>query len=234
MLKINIRGLAALTMLGATSLVLAQTQVKAPDQPTFAKDVAPILQRACQNCHRPGNIGPMSLLTYQDVRPWARSIKQQVVQRNMPPWYIDRAVGIRHFKNDPSLSDQEISMISKWVDNGAPMGNESDMPPPRKFDDNDRWHIGQPDVVVSLKKDIVVKAKAPDYWADLALEDINIKTDRYIQAIEVKPLKGAKAVHHAVAESRFENEQGNEQVGVLEEYAVGKFGDILTLSKQAG
>jgi hypothetical protein len=225
MLKINIRGLAALIMLGATSLVLAQTQVKAPDQPTFAKDVAPVLQRACQNCHRPGNIGPMSLLTYQDVRPWARSIKQQVVQRNMPPWYIDRAVGIRHFKNDPSLSDQEISMISKWVDSGAPMGNESDMPPPRKFDDNDRWHIGQPDVVVSLKKDIVVKAKAPDYWADLALEDINIKTDRYIQAIEVKPLKGAKAVHHAVAESRFENEQGNEEVGILEEYAVGKFGD---------
>src|SRR6202790_5700617 len=138
MLKINIRGLAALIMLGATSLVLAQTQVKAPDQPTFAKDVAPVLQRACQNCHRPGNIGPMSLLTYQEVRPWARSIRQQVVQRNMPPWYIDRSVGIHKFKNDPSLSDQEIDMISKWVDAGAPLGDPASMPPPRQFDDSDR------------------------------------------------------------------------------------------------
>src|SRR5437879_8861055 len=96
-------GLAAiLAMFGATGMVCAQA-------PTFAKDVAPILQRSCQPCHRPGNIAPMSLLTYQDVRPWARAIKQQVVQRNMPPWYIDRAVGIREFKNDPSLTDQEIA-----------------------------------------------------------------------------------------------------------------------------
>src|ERR1700691_1928154 len=88
---------------------------------TFAKDVAPILQRACQNCHRPGSIGPMPLLTYTDARPWARSIKQQVVQRNMPPWFIDRAVGIQKFKNDGSLSDQEIATISQWADAGAPM-----------------------------------------------------------------------------------------------------------------
>src|SRR5216683_3127857 len=105
---------------------------------TFARDVAPILQRSCQPCHRPGNIAPMSLLTYQEARPWARAMKQQVVQRNMPPWYIDRAVGIRQFKNDPSLSDQEIATISAWVDAGAPLGNEADMPPPRQFDDNDR------------------------------------------------------------------------------------------------
>jgi len=77
--------------------------IAAAQDPTFAKDVAPILQRACQNCHRPGNIGPMSLLTYQEARPWARSIKQQVAMRNMPPWFEDRAVGIQKFKNDPSL-----------------------------------------------------------------------------------------------------------------------------------
>jgi len=203
-------GLGALVIFGTSGLVQAQTK-SAPDQPTFASDVAPILQRSCQNCHRPGNIAPMSLLTYQDVRPWARAIKQQIAQRNMPPWYISRTVGVQKFKNDPSLSDQEIALISRWVDNGAPMGDDRDLPPPRKFDDNDRWHIGEPDVVVQLKKEVLVKAKAPDYWADLDLGDLALKTDRYIQAIEVKPLKGVKAVHHAVAQSRFEDEQGNLQ-----------------------
>ena len=90
---------AVLLMSGATGIGNAQAPAtQTPDQVTFAKDVAPILQRSCQNCHRPGNIGPMSLLTYQDVRPWARAIKQQIVQRNMPPWYIDRAVGIHSFR----------------------------------------------------------------------------------------------------------------------------------------
>jgi len=107
---------ATFAMFGATGLVCAQAPAKtSQDQPTFARDVAPILQRSCQPCHRPGNIAPMSLLTYQEARPWARAMKQQVVQRNMPPWYIDRAVGIRQFKNDPSLSDQEIPTISAWV-----------------------------------------------------------------------------------------------------------------------
>jgi len=216
-----------LALLGGTVVLCAQAPATPPpNQPTFAKDVAPILQKTCQTCHRPGNIAPMSLLTYQDVRPWARAIKQQVVQRNMPPWYIDRAVGINKFKNDPSLSDREIETISKWVDAGAILGNEADMPPPRQFEDSDRWHIGNPDVVVKLKKEVLVKAKAPDYWADLPMDDLGLTTDRYIRAIEVKPLMGANVVHHAVSNSRWEDEQGNEQQGLLEEYAVGKFGDI--------
>ena len=168
----------------------------------------------------------MSLLTYQDVRPWAKAIRQQVAQRNMPPWYIDRSVGIHSFKNDPSLSDAEIEMISKWVDAGAPLGDPVQMPPPKQFEDSDRWHIGTPDTVVVLKKEVMVKAKAPDYWADLPMEDLGLKTDRYIRAVEVKPIKGAKVVHHAVAQTRLEDEQGNEEQGLLEEYAVGKFGDI--------
>src|SRR5579872_6623937 len=135
--------------LGASQLVTGQTA----NQVTFAKDIAPIVQRSCQNCHRPGQIGPMSLLTYEEVRPWARSIKQRVVQRDMPPWYIDKAVGVKKFKEDKSLSDQEIALISKWVDDGAPLGNAKDMPPARTFDDSDRWHIGTPDVVATLKKD---------------------------------------------------------------------------------
>src|SRR5215469_10649824 len=103
---------------------LAQTPGKTTVAPvTFEKDILPILQQNCQSCHRPGQIGPMPLLTYQQARPWARAIKQQVVARNMPPWHIDRHVGIQKFKNDISLSDKQIAMISKWVDDGAPQGN---------------------------------------------------------------------------------------------------------------
>ena len=86
----------------------------------------------------------------------------------MPPWYIDRAVGLQEFKNDASLSDQEIATISAWVDAGAPMGNAADMPKPRVFDDSDRWHIGKPDVVVSLTKDVIVKSQAGRSMAGLA------------------------------------------------------------------
>src|SRR5271163_821527 len=111
-----------------------------PAGATFTKDVAPILQRACQNCHRPGSIAPMSLLTYQDARPWAKSIKEKVVLRVMPPWHIDRNVGITKFKDDPSLSDTEISTIVNWVDHGAPEGNTADLPPARQFNDDDTWH----------------------------------------------------------------------------------------------
>jgi hypothetical protein len=202
-------------------------RAQSPGQPiTFTKDVAPILQRACQNCHREGNIGPMPLLTYQEARPWARSIKQQVVQRNMPPWFEDRAVGIQRFKNDPSLSDQEIATIAKWVDSGAPMGNPADMPPPRKFDDADRWHIGKPDVVVTLKKEVTVKAGQADQWLDLPMETTGLKTDRYIQAVEIKPVTGSKVLHHAVASMRAPDDDSVQGSAHLEEYAVGKFGDI--------
>src|SRR4029434_6514210 len=121
-------------------------------QVTFTKDVAPILQRNCQQCHRPGSIAPMSLLTYQDARPWARSIKTKVSSREMPPWHIDRNVGITQFKDDPSLTDKEIATIAQWVDAGAPEGNPADMPPPKKFSDLDQWYIGKPDIVVTMDK----------------------------------------------------------------------------------
>src|ERR1700752_4118473 len=107
---IPFRWTLVVSALAAMHVSFAQTSdVASSDQVTFAKDVAPILQRDCQNCHRPGSIGPMSLLTYEDARPWARSIKQKVSQRDMPPWYIDKNVGIRDFKNDVSLSDGEIA-----------------------------------------------------------------------------------------------------------------------------
>src|SRR6476620_7004712 len=100
---------------------------------TFARDVAPILQRSCQNCHHAGAIAPMSLVSYEEARPWARSIKKQVTASELPPWYIDRHIGITKFKDDPSLTDAEIATIVKWVDQGAPAGDAKDMPPARQF-----------------------------------------------------------------------------------------------------
>src|SRR5207249_117434 len=158
----------------------------APAQVTFTKDVAPILQRSCQVCHRPGAIAPMSLLTYEDARPWARAIREKVVKREMPPWYIDKNIGITEFKDDPSLSDADIATISKWVDAGAPMGNAADAPAPRQFSDLDQWHIGKPDVVVTMKKPYVLPARGPDNIVDI-LVDPGFTEDMYVTAVESKP-----------------------------------------------
>jgi hypothetical protein len=194
-------------------------------QPTFTKDVAPILQRSCQNCHRPGSIAPMSLLTYEDARPWARSMKNRVSQRQMPPWHVDRAIGIRKFKDDPSLSDAEVATIVNWVDAGAPRGNPADMPPPRAFDDSDRWHIGKPDLIVSLPAENTIQPQSSDWWADF-VSDSGLTEDRYIKAIEAKPSTGAsRVVHHAVT-YLVDPDNNNPMGGVLNEYAVGKNGDV--------
>src|SRR5688572_25589510 len=108
--------------LGTSSPAVAQTA-----DVTFAKDIAPILQRSCQNCHRPDGVAPMPLVTYEEVRPWARAIKTRtgIGPRAgvMPPWYVEKTLGIQHFKDDPSLSDEEVLKIARWADNGAPLGN---------------------------------------------------------------------------------------------------------------
>src|SRR5208282_1967545 len=102
---------------------------------TFAKDIAPIFQEKCQDCHRKGGMAPMSLVTYEETRPWARSIKERVVTHQMPPWHLDKTVGIQEFKNDRSLSDAQIATIVRWVDSGAPLGNPKDMPPAKVYPD---------------------------------------------------------------------------------------------------
>src|SRR5437868_8257347 len=158
---------------------------------TFTKDVAPILQRSCQNCHRPDSIAPMSLLTYEEVRPWARAIKQNVVLRNMPPWHIDPNVGIHEFSNSVALSDREIATIAKWVDSGAPQGNPADMSPPRKFDDKDRWSIGTPDLIVEMPQDLVVPAKGPDRWPNI-IAARGLTEHRYTKAVVLSRSEGTK------------------------------------------
>ncbi len=209
------------------SASIALLAVSAQGQVTFTKDVAPILQKRCQVCHRPDTFAPMSLLTYEDARPWARSMKAKVVAREMPPWYIDKNVGIHNFKNDVSLTDQEIATIVKWADSGAPKGNPEDMPPPRKFDNSDQWHI-RPDLVVQLPKDQIVPAKAADRWVDV-LVDTGLTEDRYIKGVEIKTIKGFRAVHHASTSMKHEDDPDsadNVQGVFLNEYALGKNADV--------
>ena len=227
----------ALFVLLAVMMVLPSAAAEAPASgtttqrmATFTKDVAPILQNHCQVCHRPDTFAPMSLLTYNDVRPWARAIKEKVALREMPPWYVDKNVGISHFKNDASLSDAEIATLVNWVDCGAPQGNAADMPPPRKFEDTDKWHIGTPDLIVNLPKDWVVPRIAPDRWVDI-IADTGLTEDRYIKAVETKPTKGTAVVHHCVTYMRHADDDpadgtGTEQGTFLNEYAVGKNGDV--------
>ena len=230
----------ALFVTVASSPMTAGQSAPARPQVTFAKDVAPIFQEHCQVCHRPGSVAPMSLLRYEDARPWARSIKQQVVVRQMPPWYIDKNVGVQHFSNDRSLADDEIATLVAWVDAGAPQGNPADTPPPRQFPAAETWQIGQPDVIVSLPKDFLVKAKAPDQWPDI-LVDPGLTADRYIQGVQIMPTKGYAVVHHirtSIVEpndasrgsGQLDGTDGSLEVGeqgvFLNEYAIGKQGDL--------
>ena len=191
-------GALAVALSLGSSVALAQETTGAAGDVTFTKDVLPILQRSCQACHRPGAIAPMSLISYEDVRPWARSIKRYVESREMPPWYIDRRIGIQDFKDDPSLTDDEIATIAAWVDSGAPRGNPGDAPPAREFLDADDWRIGEPDLIVSLPEPYLLAADGPDVFPNI-LGDPGLTTDRYIKAVEVKPDPDSlQVVHHIV------------------------------------
>jgi len=192
---------------------------------TFSKDVLPILQRACQECHRAGSIAPMSLLTYEEVRPWARAIRLRVSERAMPPWFIDRRVGIRKFKDDPSLSDAEIATIVQWVDAGTPLGNPADAPSPRRFTDLNQWRIGKPDLIVTMPKAYIVKPQAPDAWPSFEL-DPQLTEDRYVKAVEVKPEPNSHVVVHHVTTTMIEPGGPADRGPFLNEYALGKNGDI--------
>ena len=206
---------------------------------TFTKDVAPILRRTPRSVIEARTFAPMSLMTYEQARPWAKSIKQKVLAREMPPWFIDKNVGVQHFSNDVSLTEQEMATIAKWVDSGAPQGNPADMPPPRQFPDGEAWQIGQPDLIVALPQDVIVKAKAPDQWPDI-LVDPALTEDRYIQAVQIITTKGHRVIHHIrtsivepEAETRHSGQlDGNVALAVgemgvfLNEYAVGKGGGL--------
>jgi hypothetical protein len=160
---------------------------------TFTKDVAPILFNRCVDCHRTGEIAPMSLLSYQEVRPWAKSIRQRVVDRSMPPWSADPHYG--KFSNDPSLSQKEIDTIVAWVDAGAPKGDDKDMPPTPKFVEG--WTIGKPDVVLSMQEEHSVPAEGTVPYLYFSIPT-GFTEDKWVQAMEIRP-GNRSVVHHVIA-----------------------------------
>jgi mono/diheme cytochrome c family protein len=160
--------------------------------PTFTKDVAPILYNKCVTCHRPGEVAPMSLITYQDVRPWARSIQERVAARVMPPWFADPAYG--HFRNARTLTEQEIDTITRWAGGGARQGNPADLPRLPQFPNG--WQIGTPDVVFEMAADYRIPA---DGTIDYQYFEVptNFKEDRWMQAGEVRA-GDSEHVHHII------------------------------------
>jgi hypothetical protein len=233
----------------ATFMAAAPGVANAADAtPTFTKDVAPIFQAKCEACHRPGSIAPMSLVTFEATRPWVRAIKQRVETRQMPPWHIDKNVGIQEFKNDRSLSDEQIATIVRWVDAGAPRGDLKDMPPPVVWPDESKWNFaslfgGPPDLVIKSTP-WTQKAQANDAWWRPVVET-GLTEPRWVRAIEIRPttVKGREITHHAIARlqqtepdaadvpqqtgSRAFDLGDFDNTGTFMEWAVGKQGEIM-------
>jgi len=221
-----------------------------PDSVTFADHIAPILQRSCQNCHRPGGGGPMVLMTYEEVRPWAPIIKYRTAIRErmgaMPPYFLEKDIGITEFKDDYSLSDEELAMIQAWADNGAPRGNPDNEPPMLVFGDGNEWSIGEPDLILR-SGDFSRPAVGPDWWGDIGLVPTGLTEDRYVSAIKGREINdipadgdtgtvgGRYIVHHMTYNSGVLSEDGTEVVGDTVSWPiheVGRNADIF--SEKAG
>ena len=195
---------ASAAVVTATVLFAAPAE-SAPSPPvTFARDVAPIFQAKCQSCHQPNSIAPMSLITYQDARPWARSIRDRVSTRQMPPWHIDPSVGVHKFKNDMSLSQEQIDTIVAWVDGGAQMGDPKDLPAAPPLVTDNEWQavrdgFGKPDLVIS-SPEYTMPAQHQDMWWR-PMSDIPVTEPRWVRMVEIRPtnMKARRIVHHAIA-----------------------------------
>jgi hypothetical protein len=237
--------LAALASTIVADNAAAQTTAHAspapPAAPTFTRDIMPILQQKCQVCHRTGSIAPMQLETYEQVKRYATRIKQRVVAREMPPWHIDRTVGIQQFKNDPSLTDAQIETIVKWIDEGMEEGDPRAMPAAMKWADGSAWQLtstfGEPDLVIKSQPFNVPSSGQDKWWRPTV--ETGVTEPRWVRAIEVKPSHpdGRRVVHHALTtllqnEPQLTNlastaaESGPMSAGLFMEWAVGKVGEI--------
>ena len=203
----------------------------AAQEVTFTRDVSRILQQNCQRCHMEGQIGPMSLITYQEVRRYSRRIREQVADRAMPPYHYDADVGIQELKGDWRLSDEDINTVVSWIDAGTPEGDPADAPPPIEFPDLAEWRLaaefGQPDhVIKSAQWD--VPANGQDLWWNPEVPT-GITEERCIKAIETKPSVPAHgSTHHANSQFQTLNDEGEwETFGRLSEYAYGKLGEVV-------
>jgi hypothetical protein len=228
--------IGAWTLSAALMLPVAAAAADAVKTPTFTRDIAPIFQEKCEACHRPDSIAPMSLITFNEARPWARSIKARVADHQMPPWQIDRTVGIQKFKNDRSLTDDQIETIVRWVDAGAPQGDAKDMPAAKQWTDGQGWNFAaafgqkEPDLVITSHP-FTMPAVAQDAW-DKRITPSGITEPRWVRAIEIRPetLKGRKITHHAIAYLE-QSEPGVVATPGLPtpfmEWAVGKQGEMM-------
>jgi hypothetical protein len=208
---------------------------------TFTKHVAPILQQKCQVCHQPNSIAPMPLLTYQDAKDYADEIRQYVGARVMPPWHIDRTVGIHDFKNDRGLSDEQIATLLRWIDGGMAEGKREDMPPPVKFADPSEWQfakqLGAPDLVLRSPP-YTMPPRTQDKWFRPETET-GLTEARWVRAIEIRPVgaDGRKIVHHVLTMLEQREEAGIMNLassaheaqmtpGLFMEWSIGKTGEL--------
>jgi mono/diheme cytochrome c family protein len=226
------------------AVAVGAAQEPSPEAPrtnvTYSRDIAPILQRSCINCHNPDGGAPMSLTSYEEVRPYARAIKQRTGMGPragvMPPWFVERNIGIQHYKGDPSLSDEEIRKVAQWADNGAPRGNPADIPPAvAKATGEDGWLLGKPDLIVK-GPEIHVPAVTPDSWGDVGDAPTGLLEDRYVKSVEVREVndipkaEGTKTVggrfvfHHMNYESSVPDRPGSSTAWPIHE--IGRNPDV--------
>ena len=224
--------LALVLLIGAAKPGVVQAQ----SSPTFAEDIAPILYESCVRCHQPNGIGPMALLSYEDVRPYASRIKRNVQARVMPPWHLDPTIGIQAYKNDISLSDTEIARIVSWVDSGAPEGDPSKLPMLPELPDGSEWQLedelGPPDFVIEAPPLTVAANGQDQWWVQTTPFEGLIDGPRYVRATELKgsyPL-GVKVLHHGHVTLGFEDADGQRRSRPLGRQGVGKGGDLFPMN----
>src|SRR5688572_21873819 len=174
-------GALGIAMLLAISMAIPGQNPPTPEV-TFSKDVAPLVYEHCVYCHRPGEVAPFSLVNYATARPWARAIKEQVLTRRMPPWYLDPRYG--SFQNVKELTTKDLATLAAWVDGGAKEGNPRDLPAPPRFGSG--WQMGVPDLVVKMKDAFKIPARGEIPQVTLPT-DYEFPEDTWIQAIEVRP-----------------------------------------------
>jgi mono/diheme cytochrome c family protein len=184
----------AIALAGAAALFMWHLPTsRATGDLTFNKDIAPLFFKNCAECHRPGENAPFSALTYKEVRPWAKSIREKVLSREMPPWHADPHTG--QWTNDRRLTQKEIEAIAAWVDRGAPEGDVKDLPPQPEFADG--WTIGKPDIVLTMPEEFTLAASGPDEYRYFQI-DPEFTEDKYVQMAEARP-GNRKIVHHIAA-----------------------------------